>query len=1290
MINKKDLDKKAIDLGALMGLLTDSGGSLSVDTDWFRDPVAAIGGVDTRLHRLVSLIASLLGPGIDDAPAVFPEAAWYAIPDTENRDTTPFYLVMPKGAPTSGEIGLGMAHPLRLGNLTITAFIYLPLFSYAPSGAALIVNSPEHALQIGLSVTTSTTFAVEGASFKALKIDGRIYLSGRTPEFRMEFLNLKGTEKPGTYTRLEDLLDPTVAAWIGEVMVQGSYWLDLYVGDSPTTVGEILVAARFLSLDAKGAYHLDLRNLRGRSATEIALDFLFAGLEALSRIETPLLKLPGGGVYIQHRESTGDYGLRIAALLPLLSEKSAEGKAPPAVDLSLGAWLADESDANNWMQRITDDGTHRPGLSIYALRRGADRRLSFAPGFDITSVGLDIRGGGDAPLFDINGYTLRGAQIRSYLSSENWPFGFVIRLENVGIPLAPGFDNIQHGGSGSNPVAASLIASGSGSQQESSAESSATNPLFSAQAGYVHGFTPLLEIFDPEGNATDVIWFPIQRRFGPLNCRKIGLKIATAGDQRHDPLLGMIFDGSVALGPLAISLDQLSVDAHLKDIANVAGYGLDLQGLGITFNNGGVTVSGGLLKGTAADGSITYSGQAMIKYGDLTIAALGSYGTLPNNGGTSMFIFALLNKPIGGPAFFYVTGLSAGFGYNRALRLPAQGDVRNFPLLAGLSNPALIGGSNPSPQEALQKLDSWVPPSRGDYWLAAGVQFTTFEIINSNALLMVQFGNELIISVLGISTLKQPQKGTTYVYAELEISVVFRPDRGELQAAAMLAPSSFVMTPKAKLTGGFAFFAWFDNHKEHPGDFVFTIGGYHPAFTPPSHYPKVPRVGINWKVSNSISITGGAYFAITPAAMMAGGTLELTFADGPLKAWLRAKADVLLYWKPFYLLADVSVSVGVSFRIHALFVDVTLSVEIGAEFHLWGPPIGGSVHVDWYVISFTISFGEGRQQPEELTWSEFREMLPHKSEPQHVPRRIAAPMAALNALAANATAASEAPAAKSAAFLQITGNKGPQEVRELEGLSLWLVRAGDFQFTVGSAVPASTVVVESHRAAEKRVIAGNKVSIRRVNGGISAEDYQSTQTVTILKLATDNITHIRACMATESPCTTHPAACPDGTIDITGWEIEAVQKNLPQAMWGATLPAGEAPSPGTATITGTVGVTMYPKPRVVTNCTPQMTIADIFTGRVINPGDEYHLPIQRGRQPYDQAPHAAETFTDIALIDSESIAEKRTAVFTALQRLGANGWTNEPLPRMAANPGNAFADEPMEGATVTAQSWSSL
>jgi hypothetical protein len=240
---------------------------------------------------------------------------------------------------------------------------------------------------------------------------------------------------------------------------------------------------------------------------------------------------------------------------------------------------------------------------------------------------------------------------------------------------------------------------------------------------------------------------------------------------------------------------------------------------------------------------------------------------------------------------------------------------------------------------------AWVTPEAGENWIAAGIQFRSFELVLGRALVVVEFGKEFEIALLGLASVTLPQgaiAGTgaaggkaAYAYAELQIEVVLKPDDGIFAATAFLTPNSFLLTRDCHLVGGFAFFLWFGN-SPHDGDFVVTLGGYHPAFTPPQWYPKVANIGLNWPVSRSVVIKGGVYFALTPTAAMAGGSLQVLFQSGDLRAWLTADVNIMIRWKPFYITAYIGVSVGVSFRLDLLFTTVTISVELGASLRLWG------------------------------------------------------------------------------------------------------------------------------------------------------------------------------------------------------------------------------------------------------------------------------------------------------------------------------------------------------------------
>jgi hypothetical protein len=415
--------------------------------------------------------------------------------------------------------------------------------------------------------------------------------------------------------------------------------------------------------------------------------------------------------------------------------------------------------------------------------------------------------------------------------------------------------------------------------------------------------------------------------------------------------------------------------------------------LHILSNKFALTIQKMGFKGSLAPAT-SYSGAAIVAAAGMNLAAFGSYAKL-QSGHPSVFLFAKLQSDKGiGPPYFNVKGLAGGFGYNWRLRLPAQDEVVTFPLvqsaagntnalgpqqtnsLAGVLNVlnVLKTGSNP-----------WLRPSLGDMWLAAGITFSSFEFVQAQALLIAEFGREFQAALLGDISMRLPPSkiGPALAYVELGLEALLKPATGFFGLTAQLSPNSYVLHPNCHLTGGFAFYLWFKDQLTPPGpkagEFVITLGGYHPAFKAqkPAWYPEEPRLGLNWRVNDQIAITGGCYFALTPSCAMAGVALNAVFKSGDLQAWFKADADFLAYWQPLHYEAEIGISVGAAYRLNLGFTDKTFKAELGANLQLWGPSLGGKVSVHWHVISITIDLGAERPKIiSDVDWQAFKALLP--------------------------------------------------------------------------------------------------------------------------------------------------------------------------------------------------------------------------------------------------------------------------------------------------------------------------
>lgn len=468
------------------------------------------------------------------------------------------------------------------------------------------------------------------------------------------------------------------------------------------------------------------------------------------------------------------------------------------------------------------------------------------------------------------------------------------------------------------------------------------------------------------GNA-NIEWVKIGKKFGPVFFNRIG--VAFEGQE-----VSVYPDVTFTMGALSFSLDGLSVSSPITEFKPI----FHLDGIGLDYNKPPIEIGASFLRrkvqinGKEVD---EYDGMAIIKTSKLSISALGSYAYI--NGNPSLFIYAYLNQALGGPSFFFVEGLAAGFGYNRSLIMPTIDKVSTFPLVRQVMETSPPDANLSRAEMLTQQLDllsKYIPPSAGQMFFAIGIKFNSFKLIDSFVLLAVSFGKHFELDILGQSNIVVPSElpAGQEPLAEIKIQLIakYDPDEGILQVMALITNDSYILSKDCHLSGGAAFYSWFKG--EHSGDFVVTMGGYHPAFDVPSHYPKVPRLALNWEISSTMSVKGDMYFALCPHAFMAGGHLEALYHDGALKAWFKLGADFLITWQPYHYDASMYVDIGASYTYH-FFGTHHITVDLGADVHIWGPEFAGEATIHIWIISIDVAFGnQGSKTATPIGWNKFK------------------------------------------------------------------------------------------------------------------------------------------------------------------------------------------------------------------------------------------------------------------------------------------------------------------------------
>ncbi|MFF4615176.1 DUF6603 domain-containing protein [Nonomuraea jabiensis] len=725
----------------------------------------------------------------------------------------------------------------------------------------------------------------------------------------------------------------------------------------------------------------------------------------------------------------------------------------------------------------------------------------------------------------------------------------------------------------------------------------------------------------PSSQASNVHWISVQKKLGIVQINRIGVMY------QHNVLL-FALDAAVALGPLSLSFDGLAVGSPLNKFDPT----FNLSGLGIGYSAAPVVIAGALLHlpqdRLAPDVAFQYDGAATIALPNFSMAAVGSYAQL-KDGEPSLFVFAQLEGPLLELPPILVTGLMAGFGFNRTLALPSAAEVSGFPLL--VLNKQGPDSEEAKPSNVLDVLEgskpavpggqarTWIAPKPGSYWLALGVEFSAAEVVNAKVLLAAEFGQELALAVLGLATLQLPlpaESPRTYVYAELGLEAVIRPAHGSAEVAAQLSPASYVLTPACHLTGGFACAVWF-GASPNAGQFVVTLGGYHPAFRRPVSYPNVPRLGIDWAVSSNVSVKAQAYLAVTPSCAMAGGRLDAVFHAGGFRAWFTAQADLLLSWRPFHFTAAIAVSIGASYQIDVWFVHKTIQVSVGASLELWGPPTGGSVTAHFACFSKTISFGPGRSGAgtKALQWSEFAGMLPKPDDVVTI-----APVSGLD--------------------------KSIDDARH--GGKVWLVRSRDLRLFTQSAIPAS--------------------HLRTGKAPLSASQPEDGPLVDVRPMK-------RRGLVGEHRLTLYYQ---DALAPTDGWALTPRTRNLPASLWGAPLTLLEEafPKPSADVVPDRpVGFDVQaPRP-------------SLAASRGVFPLSEYsedELP--PGLSPLPQHPTANPDFVsaaDASCVDLIGHADRgqakdgRDQLYAALAEAKLFTGPNDSLAGLAQGAGHLFSQAPM-------------
>lgn len=606
------------------------------------------------------------------------------------------------------------------------------------------------------------------------------------------------------------------------------------------------------------------------------------------------------------------------------------------------------------------------------------------------------------------------------------------------------------------------------------------------------------------------VWYELDKALGPVRLSRVGVAYG-------ERTVWLLLDGVLTVGGITLEVMGLGVGVGTDPPYRVRGA---LDGLGIAYHEGPVEIVGAVLRQSPPENyDLLLVGGLVVSTTQISIAAVGAYAHR-KDGMISVFVFGEIDGLRVGEPPVQVQGLAGGFGYNSTVIVPSVERVAEFPMVAGLTNPDMFPVDK-GPVEVLDALIEVIRPAPGEIWLAAGVHARCFEFIDVRVLLILQVGEDFALTILGLASASFPKTedagGPTYARVTLQVRASYRASTGELAVLGQLTRDSYLLDPQCHLEGGFALCTWVPP-SPYQGDFVVSVGGYHPAYHKPEHYPVVPRIGFQWALGGDLSIRGECYAALTPAAFMLGAKLDVDFHASVVHAWLHAELNALIQWEPFFFEVDIGVRAGA--ELHILF---SPRVELGVDLRVWGPPTGGIATFHLPIVGdVSVRFGQPKPaDPRRLEWEEFHERV-----------LTGQPVEVL----ATAGVLPEPPPPSA----MVAGAGGDQLT-----VKPWLVSAAGFSFISQAPTPVSTVELMTPDGSHPVTLPDREPFSIRPMG---TSPVTATHTVQLSKVPAE------------------PGAGREVVVDLVGgedpWAVLPVYQDVPLSLWGANL---DSPSSRPAT-----------------------------------------------------------------------------------------------------------------------------
>ena len=414
--------------------------------------------------------------------------------------------------------------------------------------------------------------------------------------------------------------------------------------------------------------------------------------------------------------------------------------------------------------------------------------------------------------------------------------------------------------------------------------------------------------FDGSGGLE--IQLPTHLQLGPLLIESVILSIQAGSDGIP---LGIGANIGLKLGPFAAVVENMGIKATLTfppdNSGNLGAADLDVDfkpptGIGLAID-AGVVKGGGFLRFEFEKGR--YTGIVYLSIKEVVnVTAIGLLTTKNPDGSPGFSLLLLITAeftPIQLGFGFTLNGVGGIVGVNRTMVLLAlQAGVRDNTL------DNILFPSNPiaNATQIITDLEKVFPPLQLRYTFGPMglLGWGTPTLISIELGLMLEVPNPVRLAILGVVKMVLPTEEAAILKLQVNFVGTIDFEAKYITFDASLFDSRLLIFT---LEGDMALrITWGD----HP-NFLFTVGGFHPDYTPPPlNLPTLKRLSISL-MSGNPRLTISSYFAVTSNTVQFGAGVDFYFSVSKFKVIGYLYFDALFQFNPFYFKISIAAGLGV-------------------------------------------------------------------------------------------------------------------------------------------------------------------------------------------------------------------------------------------------------------------------------------------------------------------------------------------------------------------------------------------